>query len=383
MACRLCQANSLELFLELPKSPPNISRLLSLEELGSSLDSPVSLKVWRCKQCGFTQLLDPLPSNFYQNYIMATTFSSKIKRLHDEEAHKFLHYLKSFGPNLDNSVLEIGCGDGTFMRDLSGFAPSLRIDGVEPSKTFRDKISGPFTIFPDYVSSQTVLGPYDGVVFREVLEHIWDIHEFLQGVRNVLRPGGIGMLEVPCLEKTLRDDRFYDFFMDHPNYFSSNTLTLALSMHGMEIFDCAPYMDGEYNVAFFRRLDLFSGLPQSVTDITESIKNIAIQCQEKKVFWGAGGKGISLLAAIPPTSSVCLSSYFDYVVDDDLNKIGKYTPVSNRLVEDPSILWQQEKPIGVIVVSAMAYIDEIVSKIRTAGFAGPVYAIGKQGLYRV
>jgi hypothetical protein len=59
-----------------------------------------------------------------------------------------------------------------------------------------------------------------------VLEYILDVIGFLLAIRESLKPGATGLVQVPSLEQ--EGARFYDFFPDHLNYFSARTLRLAL-----------------------------------------------------------------------------------------------------------------------------------------------------------
>ena len=66
------------------------------------------------------------------------------------------------------------------------------------------------------------------------------------------------------------------------------------------------------------------------------------------------------------------------VVDSDPNKIGRYTPVSEVLVQDPAAI--RTSNISTVVVTAVAYQDKILTKLRDMGFPGSIYFIGAQGL---
>jgi hypothetical protein len=63
------------------------------------------------------------------------------------------------------------------------------------------------------------------------------------------------------------------------------------------------------------------------------------------------------------------------LVDSDPHKQGRYTPGSGLLVEPVERL--TSAPVDVVVVTAMAYVDEIVGQLRDGvGFTGPVYRLG-------
>jgi hypothetical protein len=51
------------------------------------------------------------------------------------------------------------------------------------------------------------------------------------------------------------------------------------------------------------------------------------------------------------------------VIDSDPNKVGRYTPVSSVVVVPPSTLLQNK--LDVIIVTAMAYKDEIMEELMS------------------
>ncbi len=70
--------------------------------------------------------------------------------------------------------------------------------------------------------------PFDLVLCRHVLEHTYNPVEFLKGVHDLMRPGGVLLLEVPNLDAPLR--RLFGKYWDgyyvpyHPIHFSSAAL---------------------------------------------------------------------------------------------------------------------------------------------------------------
>ena len=268
-------------------------------------------------------------------------------------------------------VIDIGCGDGEFLYALEKF--NFDACGTEPSKTFRDKVDKKFRVSSEYIHSDTSLGPYAAATAREVLEHVWDIQSFMQGMKKLIRPGGYGLIEVPRLEKAIQDNRFYDFFADHLNYFSTETLSLLLYLNGFVSIKVTPIMDDEYNLAIFKRPAEIYISPQKVL---KSIIDLATANVGRCIFWGAGGKGLSILTALK-------ADLFEYVIDDDPEKQGKSIPISNLPIKNWSSVKDSLTEKDILLVSAMAYFDEILARIKESDFKGIVYSIGKDGVMRV
>jgi hypothetical protein len=206
-----------------------------------------------------------------------------------------------------------------------------------------------------------------------VLEHVPDPHVFLRGIRRLLRPGGVGLIEVPCLEQALRGGRFYDFFPDHLNYFSARTLRFALERNGFEVLRLQEAMNGEYLEAWVRVATPpnFPLLQATVRQIAADLHTFLVAQKaagHRVAVWGAGGKGLAVLA-VTGIADVA------YVVDSDPHKQGFYTPVSHLPIVPPNQL--QTEPVDAIILTAIAYRDEILHTLRTTwGFRGPVAVLG-------
>jgi hypothetical protein len=216
-------------------------------------------------------------------------------------------------------------------------------------------------------------GPYDAIVTREVLEHVPDPIDFLSTIRASLTADGVALVEVPSLEQALERGRFFDFFPDHLNYFSVGTLARALERSGFLVVEITRGMGGEYLQALVR---VDAGRDAAALDstrgaIVRDLRALGQRCSDAGLrlgVWGAGAKGLSVLAATQARGVSLL-------VDSDPNKQGRYTPGSGLLVEPVERL--ASAPVDVVVVTAMAYIDEIVGQLRhDVGFTGPVYRLG-------
>lgn len=366
--CRLCTHGELDITLTISRAPRNIQHLLSEADLAG--DSEVHLMIYTCRRCGFVQLPPMLDDAYYDDYIMATTHSQQMQAYQHSQAADFISRFGLAG----KKVIEIGCGDGNFLDHLK--SSGAEVYGVEPSLSFREIALGrKHSVEAGYVTADRVLthGPFDGFVTRQVLEHVPDIHSFLTGIRRNVRSGAHGLIEVPSLEKALQDRRYFDFFTDHVNYFSHDTLRLALTLNGFEILELSHGMYDEYNIALVRAVSppSLSEIQEASNDLTEDLRTF-LQNQHarggKVAIWGAGGKGLSVLASanIPD---------IDLLVDSDPHKQGRYTPVSHLLVQPPTV--ENILAMDAIVITAMAYKNEIEATLREQyGFRGRIALLG-------
>lgn len=380
--CRLCGAEALSVALRLPNSPANISRLLRDDEL--TRDAPIDLDVYACAACGFVQLTQALEDAFYEDYLMTVTHSPQMRAYQQAQARAFVARHRLEGQR----VIEVGCGDGHYLQCLTD--AGARGIGQEPSARFRALVEQRgFRCFGGYVTARSPApdGPYDAFATRQVLEHVPDPIDFLAGLGGSVRADGVGLIEVPSLEQAIEHGRFYDFFADHLNYFSSETLRLACRRAGLDVEHVERGMHGEYLVAHVRpgrpaNASPPRGLPtagdalisvrQALADVGDDLRRFVADARasgQRVAAWGAGGKGLTTLA-------VAGIRDIAYVVDSDPHKHGRRTPVTHVPIVPPETL--RTAPVDALILTALAYRDEILRQLRELGFAGRVAVLGRR-----
>lgn len=340
---------------------------MSCDQLGQKTET--NLDVFQCHDCGLVQAAMQLHHEYYDDYLMSQSHSAQLTHYLDQLVTRFLD---QHAPSVTR-VLDVGAGDGVFM--LPFRKRGIAVEGIEPSERSRKlALDQGLTVYPGYLGPHTVLpnAPYDIFVSRQVLEHIDDISSLLQGLKNNLAPGARGIIEVPRLEKALEDNRFYDFFPDHVNYFSLETLETTMSLNGFRVLESFAAMHDEYNVVIveLRAAVDFCDLVNTRVSLVQQIDDL-LQRPERTAVWGAGAKGLSILALID-SPRLCA------VVDSDPNKIGKYTPISECLIQDPTHIIDRQ--IDVVIITAVAYQHMIVEKLHSMDYQGKIYLIGANGL---
>lgn len=369
-SCRLCGSDRLSKCLTLENAPRSIQDLLEEDHLYS--DSATTLSVYQCDECGLVQLTEELEPDYYDKYVMTVSHSPQMRAFQRSQAFNFVSRFGLAGKR----VIEIGCGDGNYLQYLH--EASAIVHGIEPSRPLREMAQERgFRVLGGYVGRQQPVpgSRYDAFVARQVLEHVPDPNDFLQGARQLLSPMGVGLIEVPSLEQALDGERFYDFFHDHLSYFSSRTLRCALEHNGFDVLEVSRGMNGEYTVALVSTAPTHEciTLQHTVDVITEDLHAFtrAEHHRGRRVAaWGAGGKGITVLA-VAKVNGIC------YVVDSDRHKQGRYTPVSHLPIFAPEKLLSD--PVDTVIVTALAYRDEILKELRqTLDFKGTIAILGPQ-----
>jgi 2-polyprenyl-3-methyl-5-hydroxy-6-metoxy-1,4-benzoquinol methylase len=116
-------------------------------------------------------------------------------------------------------ILDLGCGDGRLINELSGRFEDRRFVGVDYSQRavamaelYREHANAEF-IAGTVDSAPLHRSSYDLVTLIEVLEHIpiGETESFLRGAFSMVRPGGVLLVTVPHANKPLQRKHFQHF----------------------------------------------------------------------------------------------------------------------------------------------------------------------------
>lgn len=304
------------------------------------------------------------PPSYYEDYLMTASYSDKMQALQKSQVKKLLELHE--GASGPQSFVEIGCGDGSFLKHARGQIP--RILGIEPSRSFAKEASlAGFEVLNGYVGSTTRLTTekFDCFASRQVFEHLPDPVDVLVGIREMLNAGAVGLIEVPNGYRALRLKRFFEFFPDHVHYYSVNSLVALASDVGFNVISCQENFGGDYLELWLRFEpsveswfgELKSRREQICSEIASKVQNL--HAQGKRVaIWGCGAKTLSILAASPKE----LLSNIAGIIDSDPHKNGRYVP--NTAIEVVAPERASGLKPDVVFVFALSYRAEIAAAIR-------------------
>lgn len=354
--CRLCDTplpSQPEIWLE--NLPIQAQHFLDQDELAT--DSGKDLEVYRCTGCGHIQL-SSAPVVYSEGVTSTTAFSQAMLTHRKQQMQAWVERFALTG----KTVLDVGCGDGHLLKILSEVG--LNAIGVDASqKALEIARQHGFTVHYGYIMRTHRIedGPFDAFVSFDVIEHVPDIKDFLQGVCANLKVGGIGLIETPSFEKVFETRRFYDFMVDHISYFTLDTLRISLEISGFEVLEIERNRDNENLTAIVRKraLPSFEPLESQRDHLKQSFARFMqdYHAQGKRIaIWGASLQTLTLSSLIPMDG-------ITYVIDSAPYKQGKFVPVSHLPIVGPEVL--QSDPVEVILVNAPRYEKEIIAQIQT------------------
>jgi len=141
----------------------------------------------------------------------------------------------------DRRLMEIGCGSGVLLRlaDERGWqadALELSAELAAVAQRCNPKSTIKVVNILDYVAKQ---GTYDAVMALDVLEHVIDPGQMLANCCQMLKPGGLLLIQTPntkSLRSRLQGDSWDMRDPDqHLNLFSPAGLRILLAKRGFEV----------------------------------------------------------------------------------------------------------------------------------------------------
>lgn len=140
--------------------------------------------------------------------------------------HRYYHFGLDYWLNMDavlevfrqlspDSLLDVGCGDGRFLKEVNREFPRTTLEGFDPSEQALRFARGFNPELDFFASWSDVTGSYDCVSAVEVLEHIEPkkLPQTLERIRSVLNGDGLFVLTVPS-ERYETTDKHYQHFSE-------------------------------------------------------------------------------------------------------------------------------------------------------------------------
>ncbi len=332
--CPLCGGVLDAPFLRRPNVPIHQNVLIeSSEEARRTPRGDLALA--HCGDCDFVTnvAFDPTLVIYGDHYENSQVFSPTFDAYVDDLVEGLVHYDLA-----GKRVIEVGCGNGYFLRKLVTRTGCLGV-GFDPSyRGSEEEDGGRLRFVREYYGPAHRDEPADMVVCRHVIEHVPDPVALLGAVRGALEhsPAAVVVFETPAIEWILDSVAYQDFFYEHCSYFSERSLPTAFAMAGLVPVKLRRVFGGQYlwcealiddsasplvaSGALKPRLDAYGQAEaRRISRTTSAVRSRADA--GGVAVWGAGAKGVTFLnLADPEGHSVSC------VIDVNPNKQGKFIP---------------------------------------------------------
>ncbi|GIF54905.1 class I SAM-dependent methyltransferase [Asanoa iriomotensis] len=378
--CHACGAGELVPFADLGTIPVFCG--VHWASRDEALASPLGrMALSYCPSCAYVRNVAFEPELLHYDTTMDTN-------LHHSPAFQsfsaeLVKHLTERYPLRGATVLDIGCGQGEFLRELCHVAGAKGIgyDAMYAGPTGPDPSGA--TFYSGHAPLDAATPEFDFVTSRHWFEHIDDPHEFLVTLRALAGDRPVrGYIEVPdaCYDMATAG---WEVIYPHVSYFDAYSLRRIVERAGWRVEDTGPLFQGMFRFVEFSAN--VSGPPAStaplpgadaVSQQLEAIRGFAarhfaerdkwrtliadrIAAGDRPVLWGAGSRGVQFLHLADPDGKLAA------VVDVNARKWGRFLPVTGHEVTAPETL----AGLGTrtVIITNPAYRGEIGNALRDLG----------------
>ena len=324
---------------------------------GVKQDRGLTLDLCQCMGCGLVQF-DCEPVDYYRDVIRAGGFSKTMVEL---RRYQYKHLIESY--HLEGKkFIEVGCGQGEFLKVLSEFP--VEVHGIEhdPHLVELARAQGLDVTegFTETEDTRFAGGLYDVFLSFNFLEHQPDPSTMLQAIYRNLEDDAMGLITVPSFEYIMDHNSYYELIRDHLAYYTFETLTPLLERNGFQVEECEVINRDTLSVIVRKRPQMDTeNLLECYVNLKREMETYMkyLDAWDKKVaIWGASHQGFTLAATTK------LGEKARYIIDSAPFKQGKFAPASHLPIVGPDHF--HEHPVDAIIITAPGYTDEIAASIR-------------------
>jgi 2-polyprenyl-3-methyl-5-hydroxy-6-metoxy-1,4-benzoquinol methylase len=335
------------------------------------------LHVFVCSECFLVQLDEFVsPQDIFSDYAYFSSYSDSWLKHASQYTDQVVD---QFGLSSKSQVAEIASNDGYLLQYF--VQKGIPAFGIEPAANVAayavNKGIPTIVKFFGVTTAQQIAGEYgqvDLLLGNNVLAHVPDINDFVQGMQVLLKPEGIITMEFPHLLRLMDENQFDTIYHEHFSYLSLLTVQRIFNHFGLLIFDveelsthggslriyACHQANRSYKIstrlrelekvelnAGFRDLACYSSFTQKVKETKRNILDFLIQAKrEGKTIagYGAPGKGNTLL-------NYCgiRTDFIEYTVDRSPHKQGNFLPGTRIPVYHPDKI-RETKPDFVFIL---------------------------------
>lgn len=351
-ACRFCRAPLAHSFADLGMSP--LANAYVKPERARAMEPFYPLHAYVCGTCLLVQLEEfESPQQIFGDYSYFSSYSASWL----EHAERYTAtMIERFGIDGNWQVVEVASNDGYLLQYFK--RQGVPVLGVEPAANVaKVAVDAGIPTVVRFFGTRTAgelaaAGQKaDLLIGNNVLAHVPDLNDFVNGLKLALKEHGIITMEFPHLLRLIRENQFDTIYHEHFSYFSFLTVEKVFAAHGLTLFDVDELPthggslriygrhsdDGSRPVAdrvdALRRKEMQAGLTdmnvyarfaEQVKDTKRKLLTFLIEAKragKRVVGYGAAAKGNTLL-------NYCgvRSDFLDYVVDLSPHKQGHFLP---------------------------------------------------------
>jgi SAM-dependent methyltransferase len=382
-----CGAGLRHVFVDLGMSP--LCESYVPRERLNHMEPFYPLCAWVCAECFLVQLEEYVaPEEIFGEYAYFSSYAESWV----EHMRRYADMITGrLGLGKDSFVVEVASNDGYLLQHFVG--KGIPVLGIEPAANVaRVAIEKGIPTLVKFFGAQTARElraegkQADLVCGANVLAQVPSPNDFVDGLRILLKPGGVVTIEFPHLMRLMAESQFDTIYHEHFSYFSFQSAERIFAAQGLTLFDVEeiPTHGGSLRVyarhaddaakpvservralrqreldAGLQRIETYGTFGEKVRETKRKLLEFLIQAKQagKTIAgYGAPGKGNTLL-------NYCgiRTDFIDFTVDKNPYKQGKYLPGTHIPIHAPDRI-RQARPDYVLILP-WNFRDEIVRQL--------------------
>ena len=361
--CIGCGSNTAKKLIDLGSQPPSNRYVAGIKE---SYDThPIEFGI--CTSCGLAQLFNPMPLDVVRSHFEWISYNEPEGHLDD--------LVEILAAKIDFSAKTHITGvtykdESTLARfNRKGVADTYRlskVDDLHITEPLASLETIQHVLSPDAATTLAAkIGQADILLVRHILEHAHEPRRLFEACRNLCKPGGLLVIEVPDCRKMLDGHDHCFLWEEHISYFTPETLRGFFEGTGFSDVDIRiyPYPMEDSLVAIVR--NVYTRKKQLEINTSKELARLkrfastfssrgmrikqhlqALRSQGKRVaLFGAGHLAAKFI------NFYGLAEYLMGVIDDNPNKLGRHMPGSKLPIIGSDCLMKGEVDLCLLTLN--------------------------------
>jgi SAM-dependent methyltransferase len=268
--CRFCGTPLEHTFADLGMSP--LANSYVPRAKANAMEPFYPLHAYVCTSCWLVQLLMyETGEHIFSDYAYFSSFSDSYLAHAKAYTEKMQ---ERFGLAAKSLVVEVASNDGYLLQYFK--AVGVPVLGVEPAANCAEVavakgIPSIVKFFGEKTAREMVAAGQqaDLLLGNNVLAHVPDLNDFVEGMKIALKPSGVITMEFPHLQRLVEESLFDTIYHEHFSYFSFTTVEKVFAKHGLTLFDVeeVPTHGGSLRIYGRHAADASKPVGQRVTEL--------------------------------------------------------------------------------------------------------------------